>query len=127
VTASSDGTIRQWDAKTGGEVEPPYDRHSAEIFSVAYSPDGQWVASAGNDHTVRVWQARGRQDVAVMHGHTGRVTDLAFAPDGRRLASLSSRLGPFAKGDDTARVWDVDTRATLPVLHGHDRGVYAVA
>ena len=91
VTASADGTVRQWDARTGLEVEPPYDRHSAQVFSAVYSPDGQWVASAGDDRTIRVWRARGRQDVAVLHGHTGRVSDLAFAPDGRRLASLSSR------------------------------------
>jgi WD40 repeat protein len=127
VTASSDGTVRQWDARTGQEVEPPYDHHSAEVFSAVYSPDGRWVASAGDDRTVREWRARGRQDVAVLHGHTGRVTEVAFAPDGRRLASLSSRLGPFAAGDDTARVWDVDPRATLPVLHGHTRAIYPVA
>jgi WD40 repeat protein len=126
VTASSDGTVRQWNATTGKEAEPPYDRHSGEVFSAAFSPDGQWVASAGDDHTIRVWRAKGRQDVAVLHGHTGRVTEVAFAPNGR-LASLSSRWGPFAKGDDTVRVWDIDSGATLPVLRGHSRGVYPIA
>jgi WD40 repeat protein/tRNA A-37 threonylcarbamoyl transferase component Bud32 len=127
VTTSSDGTVRQWDSRTGQEAEPPYDRHSAQVFSAVYSPDGQWVVSAGDDHTVRVWRARDRQDVAVLHGHTGRVIDVAFAPSGRRLASLSSRWGLFAKGDDSVRVWDVDPRATLPVLHGHTRAIYPVA
>jgi WD40 repeat protein/predicted Ser/Thr protein kinase len=126
VTASADGTVRQWDAKTGQEVEPPYDRHSAEVFSAVYSPDGQWVASAGDDRTIRVWRARGRQEVAVLHGHTGRVINVAFAPGGRRLASLSSRWGTTA-GDDTVRVWDVDPKTTLPVLRGHTSYVYPVA
>jgi WD40 repeat protein len=126
VTASADGTVRQWDARTGQEVEPPYDRHSAEVFAAVYSPDGQWVASAGDDRTVRVWRARGRQDVAVLHGHTGRVTEVAFAPGGHKLASRSSRWGTTA-GDDTVRVWDVDPQTTLPVLRGHSSYVYPVA
>ena len=49
LTASADGTVRQWDAETSREVEPPYDRHAGEVFAAAYSPDGQWVASAGSD------------------------------------------------------------------------------
>jgi WD40 repeat protein/predicted Ser/Thr protein kinase len=127
VTTSSDGTVRQWDSATGREVEPPYDRHSGEVVAAVYSPDGQWVASSGTDRTIRVWRATGRQDVAVLHGHTGAVTWLAFAPDGRRLASLSVETGARWAGDGTARVWEVGPRATLPVLRGHSSYVYPVA
>jgi WD40 repeat protein/predicted Ser/Thr protein kinase len=127
VTASADGTVRQWEARTGQEVEPPYDRHSNEVYSAVYSPDGQWVASAGADRTIRVWQARGRQDVAALHGHTGPVIEVAFAPDGRRLVSLSWHSPLSSAGDDTVRVWDLDPRATLPVLRGHTSYVYPVA
>jgi WD40 repeat protein/predicted Ser/Thr protein kinase len=127
VTTSADGTVRQWDAATGQEVEPPYDRHTAEVFTAVYSLDGQWVASAGADRTVRVWRATGRQDVAVLHGHAETVMRVAFAADGRRLASLSVDDGRLGVGDDTVRVWEVDPEATLPILHGHTSYVYPVA
>ena len=71
VTASADGTVRQWDSATGREVESPYDRHTGEVMTAAYSPDGLWIASGGTDRTVRVWEAANRQDLAVLHGHTG--------------------------------------------------------
>ncbi len=127
VTASTDATVRQWDIKTGQEIEPPFDRHASDVFSAAYSPDGKLIASAGDDHTIRVWQAKDRQDVAVRHGHTGRVTGVAFAPGGLRLASLSSRSALFSAGDDTVRAWDVDPQATLPVLRGPSRAIYPIA
>jgi WD40 repeat protein len=128
LTASSDETVRQWDVATGNAVDAPYDRHTGEVIRALYSPDGEWVASTGIDRTIRVWRAAGRQDRAILHGHSLPATALIFAPDGRRLASLSTDTGNvFGKGDRTVRVWDVDPDATLPVLRGHTRAIYPVA
>jgi WD40 repeat protein len=69
----------------------------------------------------------GRQDVAVLHGHTAAVTGVAFAPDGRRVASVGCGRGFGWAQDDTVRVWDVDPQATLPALRGHTSFVYPVA
>jgi WD40 repeat protein len=92
-----------------------------------YSLDGQWIASGGIDRTVRLWRAADRQDLAVLHGHTGAVLKVAFTPNGRRLASLSGPSGFGWVGDQTVRVWEVDPHLTLPVLRGHTSYVYPVA
>jgi len=64
----------------------------ADLRSVAFSPDGQYLAAAGRCGTVRVWNARTWQHVIDMQSHSRRIRALAFSPDGARLASA---------GDDT--------------------------
>jgi WD40 repeat protein len=54
---------------------------------VAFSPDGRTLASGGWDGTVRLWSVPVAQEVLTLAGHKGKVTALAFAPDGTALVS----------------------------------------
>jgi len=77
------------------------------------------VATAGDDATARVWDARSGKELRQLRGHTDLVTTAAFAPDGRSLATGSN--------DRTVRVWDTETGEELALLWGHNDGVSAVA
>ena len=59
---------------------------------MAFSPDGKRLASAGQDETVKVWDAGTGQEILTLKGHTEHVTSVAFSPDGKRLAS-AGRMG----------------------------------
>lgn len=88
--------------------------HRWEVFSIAFSPDGQTLASGGRDNTVRLWDIHSGQQQAVLTGHTNWVRQVAFSPDGRTLASASY--------DGTVRLWDgsrFDAPTPRPRAHGH--------
>lgn len=93
--------------------------HVGEVFSVAYSPDGTALASAGKDGTVRIWNAATGDSMHVLREHTSEVTCVAFSPIGNWLASGSE--------DDTVRVWDWRKGTQVQVVSGTNDDVLAVA
>src|SRR5206468_1065208 len=59
--------------------------HTHPVISVAFSPNGQRLATASDDRTVKVWDAATGRELRTLQGHTS----VAFSPDGRHLASAS--------------------------------------
>lgn len=95
--------------------------HQDLIRTLAFSPDGQTIASGSRDKTIILWNAETGQPLgAPLTGHSDWVHSVAFSPDGQTLASGSR--------DTTIRLWDVSTRQPVgQPLTGHTDEIWTVA
>jgi WD40 repeat protein/serine/threonine protein kinase len=102
--------VKLWDTDTGKEVLTPQGQTETS-FSVAFSPDGKFVAAGLKDYTVSLWDADSGQLRHSLTGHAAPVMSLAFSSDGKYLAS-SGMAFPGPVGE--VKLWQVG--AGLPVL-----------
>ena len=117
--ASADGnTIRLWDRASAKEIAVLMG-HKNIVNSVAFSPDGNTIASASDDNTIRLWDRASGKEVAVLKGHEDVVISVAFSPDGNTIASASN--------DGTIRLWDRGSVNEIPLLRGHKEQATCVA
>jgi WD40 repeat protein len=96
--------------------------HGKAVNSVAFSPNGEYLASASHDQEVRIWSVKEGTCERVLKGHNAPVNGVAFAPDGVHIASCSGASG---HSDDGVRMWEVQSGSEVKTLQ-HPSGVTAV-
>ena len=119
-TLSHRGVIKRyflWDATTD-TLKNTLTGHTNRVYSVAFSPNGNTIASASYDRTVRLWDAHTGNLRNTLIGHNDRVYSVAFSPNGNTIASASY--------DRTVRLWDAYTGNLRNTLE-HTNRVNSVA
>ncbi len=94
--ATAGKQLQLWDVQSG-QLLRTFEGHTAWVWSVAFSPDGQRLVSGSKDQTVRLWNAGTGELLQTYSGHVGSANAVAFAPDGSTVASAGT--------DKTVRIW----------------------
>jgi WD40 repeat protein len=97
----------KWERRSVGKFRG----HNSWVTRVAFSPNGEFFATASADKTVQIRETVSLNRVSVLTGHENTVWDVAFSPDGLQIVTAS--------GDKTARIWDAKSGKSVTDLRGH--------
>ncbi|WP_445630574.1 WD40 domain-containing protein [Nostoc sp. DSM 114167] len=86
--------------------------HSDRVINVAYNPNGQQLASASFDTTIKIWDVASGQLLNTLKGHGDDVKSVTYSPNGQQLASASA--------DKTIKIWDAHSGQLLKSLSVSD-------
>jgi len=118
--ASTDPTPQvNTNSQADGGTSLIYRGHAARVSAVAWSPDGKRIASASDDRTVQVCDAKTGSRILIYKGHNAEVYAASWSPNGKYIAS--------AGADKTVQVWDASTGALLTKYTRHTDQVNAVS
>ncbi len=97
-----------------GQILHEYKGHTDIVYSSRYSLDGNFIVTASNDKSVRVWDVSTGNLIKLFSGHKAPATMARFSHDNKNVVSASE--------DQTARIWDMQSNNSIVIL-GHKRGI----
>ncbi|VEP11789.1 conserved hypothetical protein [Hyella patelloides LEGE 07179] len=120
ISGDEDGIVKLWNLENN-TAKPIADLtgHTDSLKTVAISSDNKYIASAGYDKTIKIWNLKGEL-LQSIDAHNLAITDLQFTADNKSLASAS--------WDNTIKLWDIQASGEvnptpLQTLSGHQDGV----
>jgi WD domain, G-beta repeat len=120
----SSGEIEDWwEVEHEGKRDRPQPilhlkGNTSPLLCVVFSPDGTLIAAGSTDSTAKVWNAQTGEKVHTLRGHPFTVCDLAFHPDGNRLATA---------GGEIIKIWDLTTGNEIRTWRGHEHLINRLA
>jgi WD40 repeat protein len=93
--------------------------HKDGVLALAFSPCGKFLATAGEDNTIRLWDIPDGIEIQAIEAHGGDIRALAFDPDGDAFASAS--------WDKSVKIWKTADCSTLAAVTAHDGPVNCLA
>ncbi|OYQ62526.1 hypothetical protein B9G53_21510 [Pseudanabaena sp. SR411] len=118
ASAGEDCLVKIWDIHTG-KIVKAIAGHQKQIWSIAFSADGQMLVSAGDDETVKLWSVNTGEVIRTLYGHKNRIWAVTFSPDAKTLVSGSD--------DRIVKLWDVDTGQCIRTIQGYHKATKPVA
>jgi ribosomal RNA-processing protein 9 len=126
ITGSKDCCLIVWEIETGKKVhiikgfrhKRRNGAHSDEVLAINISDDGAFLASAGKDRVVLIWNAENYEYVGCLKAHKDTITGVKFANNSHTLFTCSI--------DRTVKVWDIDDMILIDTLHGHYTGIHDI-
>lgn len=116
-----DGTVKLWDF-SGKQLIQFNTSKDQPVLSVSFSPNGEFIATAGTDGIGKVWDLSGKQQLpqlkAQLKGHQGLITSISFSPNGQYLVTTGA--------DATVRIWDMSGQE-INLLRGHQGQVWSAS
>lgn len=110
--------LRVYDLSNGSVITEIDRGHENIIFSLAFSPDNQHLASGSDDSTLRIWDIRtGRLTLTIPHPYY--VISLAYSRSGAMIASGTGTASNADSIEATIRLWDATTGELIGTLLGH--------
>ena len=100
------------------ELSPQGGRNAEKNCCVAWSPDGELIASAEGE-VIRLWEAQSGREIRALAGHRSEVRSVAFSPDGKNLATGSD--------DKIVQLWQVGSGKNIRAFSGHQNTILSVA
>jgi WD40 repeat protein len=118
VAGGDPGWVGLWDPTTGRKLAWRQAQPNG-LMALAFSPDGNMIATASWNRTVAFWDGMSLKELARLHAHRDMLRSLAFSPDGKTLATGSD--------DRTVRLWNLDTLQEIVTVKDPTGGVRGLA
>ena len=90
--------------------------HQAAVLAVAFSPNGQIIATTSGDGTIKLWNQQG-EELKTLQGHGGAISSVNFSPDGQTFVT--------AGVDKTAKIWNINGEV-IQTFQGHNTIIHDV-